>query len=75
MDGAVSKLRFAAFHIIPYHARWRTNIDLKTFFVFPNTDERQKMRKMRRSRMRISKIQQGWRRKYHPKMKRVSNSQ
>jgi hypothetical protein len=39
MDGAVSKLRFAAFRIIPYHARWRMNIDLKTFFVFPDADE------------------------------------
>jgi hypothetical protein len=40
MDGAVSKLRFAAFHVIPYHARWRTNIDLETFFVFPNAYSR-----------------------------------
>jgi hypothetical protein len=39
MDGAISKLRFAAFHIIPYHAQWRMNIDLETFFVFHNADE------------------------------------
>jgi hypothetical protein len=39
MDGAVSKLRFAAFHVIPYHARRRMNIDLETFFVFPDADE------------------------------------
>jgi hypothetical protein len=39
MDGTVSKLRFAAFHVIPYHARWRMNIDLETFFVFPDADE------------------------------------
>jgi hypothetical protein len=39
LDGAVSKLRFAAFRVIPYHARWRMNIDLETFFVFPNADE------------------------------------
>jgi hypothetical protein len=38
MDGAVSKLRFATFCVILYHARRRTNIDLKTFFVFPDTD-------------------------------------
>jgi hypothetical protein len=39
MDGAVSKLRFATFCVIPYHARWRTNIDLETFFVFPDANE------------------------------------
>jgi hypothetical protein len=39
MDGAVSKLRFAAFRIIPYHARRRMNIDLETFFIFPDADE------------------------------------
>jgi hypothetical protein len=39
MDSAVSKLRFAAFCVIPYHAQQRTNIDLKTFFVFPDADE------------------------------------
>jgi hypothetical protein len=39
MDGAVSKLRFAAFCIIPYHARRKAPIDLQTFFVFPNADE------------------------------------
>jgi hypothetical protein len=39
MDGAISKLRFAAFCVIPYHARRRMNIDLETFFVFPNADE------------------------------------
>jgi hypothetical protein len=39
MDGAVSKLRFATFHVIPYHARRRMNMDLETFFVFPNADE------------------------------------
>jgi hypothetical protein len=39
MDGAVSKLRFSAFCVIPYHARWRMNLDLETFFVFPDADE------------------------------------
>jgi hypothetical protein len=39
MDSAVSKLRFAAFHAIPYHARRRMNIDLETFFVFPDANE------------------------------------
>jgi hypothetical protein len=39
MDGAISKLRFAAFCVIPYHARRRTNIDLETCFVFPDADE------------------------------------
>jgi hypothetical protein len=41
MDGAVSKLRFAAFCVIPYHdhARRRINLDLETFFVFPDADE------------------------------------
>jgi hypothetical protein len=39
MDGAVSKLRFATFRVILYHAQWRMNIDLETFFVFPNADE------------------------------------
>jgi hypothetical protein len=39
MDSAISKLRFAAFRIILYHARWRMNLDLETFFVFPNADE------------------------------------
>jgi hypothetical protein len=39
MDGAISKLRFAAFCVIPYHARRRMNIDLETFFVFPDADE------------------------------------
>jgi hypothetical protein len=39
MDSAVSKLRFAAFCVIPYHARQRMNIDLETFFVFPDADE------------------------------------
>jgi hypothetical protein len=39
LDGAISKLRFAAFRVIPYHARRRMNIDLETFFVFPDADE------------------------------------
>jgi hypothetical protein len=39
MDGAVSKLRFAAFRVIPYHARRRMNLDLETFFVFPDANE------------------------------------
>jgi hypothetical protein len=39
LDGAMSKLRFAAFRVIPYHARQRMNIDLETFFVFPDADE------------------------------------
>jgi hypothetical protein len=39
MDGTISKLRFAAFCVIPYHAQWKMNMDLETFFVFPNADE------------------------------------
>jgi hypothetical protein len=39
MDGAISKLRFAAFRVIPYHARRRMSLDLETFFVFPDADE------------------------------------
>jgi hypothetical protein len=39
MDGAISKLRFATFRVIPYHARQRMNMDLETFFVFPDADE------------------------------------
>jgi hypothetical protein len=39
IDGAVSKLRFAAFHVIPYHAQWRMNLDLETFFVFLDANE------------------------------------
>jgi hypothetical protein len=39
MDSAVSKLSFAAFRVIPYHAQWKMNIDLETFFVFPDADE------------------------------------
>jgi hypothetical protein len=39
MDSAISKLRFSAFRVIPYHARQRMNIDLETFCVFPDADE------------------------------------
>jgi hypothetical protein len=39
IDGTISKLRFAAFRIILYYARWRMNLDLETFFVFPNANE------------------------------------
>jgi hypothetical protein len=39
MDRAVSKLRFATFCVILYHARQRMNLDLETFFVFPDADE------------------------------------
>jgi hypothetical protein len=39
MDSAISKLRFATFRVIPYHARRRMNMDLETFFVFPDADE------------------------------------
>jgi hypothetical protein len=39
MDSTISKLRFAAFHVIPYHARRRIDIDLENFFVFPDADE------------------------------------
>jgi hypothetical protein len=39
MDGAVSKLRFAAFCVILYHARRRMNMDLEAFFVFPDANE------------------------------------
>jgi hypothetical protein len=39
LDGAILKLRFAAFRVILYHARRRMNIDLETFFVFPDADE------------------------------------
>jgi hypothetical protein len=33
IDGTISKLRFAAYHIILYHAQQRMNIDLKTFCI------------------------------------------
>jgi hypothetical protein len=39
MDGAVSKLCFTAFRVIPYHAHRKALVDLQTFFVFPDTDE------------------------------------
>jgi hypothetical protein len=39
MDGAISKLCFAAFHVIPYHACRKALVDLQTFFVFPDTNE------------------------------------
>jgi hypothetical protein len=39
MDGAISKLHFAAFCVIPYHACRKALIDLQTFFVFPDADE------------------------------------
>jgi hypothetical protein len=39
IDGAISKLRFAAFRVIPYYARQRMNIDLENSFVFPDADE------------------------------------
>jgi hypothetical protein len=39
MDGAISKLCFTAFCVIPYHARRKAPINLKTFFVFPDADE------------------------------------
>jgi hypothetical protein len=32
MDGSVSKLRFAAFRVIPYYARKKVTIDPDTFF-------------------------------------------
>jgi hypothetical protein len=39
MDGTISKLGLATFHIIPYYAQWRMDIDLWTFFVFPKAKE------------------------------------
>jgi hypothetical protein len=39
MDGAVSKLRFATFCVILYHAQWRMNIHLEAFVVFPDANE------------------------------------
>jgi hypothetical protein len=39
MDGAISKLCFAAFCVILYHAHRKALVDLHTFFVFPNADE------------------------------------
>jgi hypothetical protein len=39
MDSAISKLHFAAFCVIPYHAHWKAPVDLQTFFVFPDADE------------------------------------
>jgi hypothetical protein len=75
IDGAISKLRFATFRVIPYHARRRMNIDLETFFVFPMPIKRQKMRKMRRRWMRISKKLQGWRSKYCLMMKRITHNE
>jgi hypothetical protein len=73
MDGTISKLRFAAFRIIPYHARRRMNIDLETFLYSLMPMKRRKMRKMGWSRMRISKKQQSWRRKYRLMMKRITH--
>ena len=35
LDGSVSKLRFAAFRIIPYHARKRIVINPESFFKYP----------------------------------------
>jgi hypothetical protein len=57
IDGTVSKLRFAAFHIIPYHARQRMNLDLEAFLYSQMPIKRWKMWKMRWRRMRRSKIQ------------------
>jgi hypothetical protein len=39
IDSAISKLCFAAFCIIPYHTQQRMDIDLWTFFVFPDANE------------------------------------
>jgi hypothetical protein len=39
MDGNISNLCFAAFCIILYHARQVMDIDLQTFFVFPDANE------------------------------------
>ena len=35
LDGSVSKLRFAAFRVIPYHARKHIVIDSESFFKYP----------------------------------------
>jgi hypothetical protein len=59
MDSAISKLRFSAFRIILYHARQRMNIDLENSLYSPMLMKRWKMRKMRWSRMKISKKLQG----------------
>jgi hypothetical protein len=39
MDSAISKLHFATFHVIPYHAHQKAPINLETFFVLPDTNE------------------------------------
>jgi hypothetical protein len=39
MDSNISKLCFATFHIILYHAPQRIDSDLQTFFVFPDVDK------------------------------------
>lgn len=39
MDGSVSRLRFAAFRVIPYYARRTVSIDPDTFFQFPAEED------------------------------------
>jgi hypothetical protein len=39
LDGAVSKTRYAAFRVIPYHARSNVSIPLDDFLQYPDTDE------------------------------------
>ena len=38
LDGSVSKLCFAAFRVIPYHARKHIAIDPESFFKYPGDD-------------------------------------
>jgi hypothetical protein len=35
MDGSISRLRFAAFRVIPYHARKHLAIEPESFFKYP----------------------------------------
>ena len=38
LDGTVSKLRFAGFRVVPYHARKALRIDPDTFFHYAEDD-------------------------------------
>jgi hypothetical protein len=73
INGTISKLRFAAFHVIPYHARWRINLDLETFFIFPDANEETEDAEDEMEMDEDIKRQQSWRRKYCLMMKRITH--
>jgi hypothetical protein len=62
IDGAISKLCFPTFCVISYHALSKTDIDLQTFFVFPDANEQMEDEE---DEMRISRIKQDQKRNYH----------